>query len=233
MNNKIIHFESQGKQRINQNKCYDIYSYFQNTDFDLICLSDGVSNRRYTDKGAKAVHENINELLKALHDVSSISANTLKYRVACCINETIYQLTKSLNQAHEEFASTLMCVIIPKGDLNNSYYCVHIGDGAFFEVKNDMVDILSFPENGINKNFTYVTTSNDIYTHVRVKKLPQSTNSTIIAATDGVTEQIFSDNGRFLKSEVKEVLKDKNWNKFIKMISQNNDDDIGFFAIDL
>lgn len=71
------------------------------------------------------------------------------------------------------------------------YTTVHIGDGLIAKLTDDKTEIISYPENGINKKHTYFVNSRFVLKHCRMKKGLIFPNQMFFLATDGSVEKCY------------------------------------------
>ena len=219
---KNISFAYKGAER---EKLKDVYYQMKNDKVGMIGLCDGVSTQKYSDVGAYEVQKAIWIMLEKMVDFSNITKYELKFRIGCVINETLYRLSKQYECEEECFASTLMLVIFAME--NDFYWTVHIGDGVIGIVDdNSKVKILSSPENGVTKQYTYTTTSGNLMKRIRIEEHYEK--GFVFMMTDGISNEL-ERNKKYI-----EYLKTKNWKRFEnELLSDNISDDIGFNGMDI
>ncbi|MBQ4069343.1 MAG: protein phosphatase 2C domain-containing protein [Lachnospiraceae bacterium] len=207
----------------NRDKCKDVYFYKKSKYVRVIGLCDGVSTQKFSDIGAYEVQKSISDMLDEIEDFSEINEIDLKFKIGCVINETIFELSKKYDCEEESFASTLMLAILPEG--KDFYWTVHIGDGVIGLVDNNYeVRILSNPENGITRQYTYTTVSGNFMKRLRVKRHDE--RGFIFLMTDGISNEI-EDNQSYL-----DYVKGMDWKGLENdLLSKNISDDIGFNGI--
>ena len=83
----------------------------------------------------------------------NIRAGLLKF---CAENEC------SIESVH----STLLGVVADEP--SNRFIAIHLGDGEITYVRNGKTSVLSFPENGVNKQYTYLTSLSNPKKHLRI-----------------------------------------------------------------
>lgn len=94
-----------------------------------------------------------------------------------------------------EMKCTLVMMIIDTKYQNATI--IHIGDGIVAKISNGNNRILSYPENGATKNYTYVVNSPNVLNHLRIKSLKIASSDTFIVASDGLYENAYKSSALF------------------------------------
>lgn len=213
-------FKHKGAKR---KKCQDVYSVESINGGMILLLSDGVSSKRYSDTGARFLHKNLIEQFEK-KDINHISKEEIKEIIISTIMITIFQLSRKLNCSWMEFSSTLLMILIP--DEIQGFYSAHIGDGMIGVVREDKsVIMLSVPENGITRQYTYTTTASNLEKHLRIAQ--HDYKGDVFMMTDGMANEILDNLGRHMR-----MLQERSWRELeYVMIEENIEDDIGFCEV--
>lgn len=152
-------------------------------------LADGQSGKRHCTDGAAAVLNAIAAYFEA-ETVNVLVEHTyldeLQYHLVRIIRQTLHSLSQTWQCDLTEFASTLVIVVIDPESRN--YLCIHLGDGVVLGVREDRTPfILSHPENGITRQYTWLTTSPNCMHHLRVTRGSIGPIARLILLTDGAT----------------------------------------------
>ncbi len=223
MDYRVILFTHKGVER---EKCQDICQYKNLSNATIISLADGVSSKKKSAMGASIVQENIGWMLENEKSINMLDEENLKIKIARTIYETISTLAQWNECEESAFASTLMMAIFPENE--EFYWIVHIGDGIVGIVGEGEVNVLSAPQNGITKQYTYTTTSGNLLKRIRIKKCNR--RGIVFMMTDGITNEIFK-NEESRKRYV-ELIKNMDWLTMERqLIESGTEDDIGFCCI--
>lgn len=224
MNHNIILFTHKGKER---EICKDVCQYKDMHNAAVISLADGVSTQKQAVLGASRVQNDIAGMIADEVDLKKLNEEEIQCRVANVICKTLESLANSKKSEKTDFASTLLMLVFP--DNADFYWTIHIGDGVIGVVDyEENIQVLSAPQNGITKQYTYTTVSNNLLKRIRVKKCNQKGD--IFLMTDGIVNEIFkSDETR---KEYINIIKKTNWRELEKKLLVNGaKDDIGFCCI--
>lgn len=110
----------------------------------------------------------------------------VQYELIRVIRNTLCGLCAEHHADLSEFSSTIIAVAI---DANTGdYLVIHLGDGAVVGVNGENSSILlSAPENGITGQYTWLTTSADAMSHLRICTGSVKNIKRIVLLTDGAT----------------------------------------------
>ena len=72
---------------------------------------------------------------------------------------------------------------------SKQYVTVHVGDGLVARQTHKGIEIISYPENGITKQFTYFVNAKNVFDHLYVEKNDYIENDVFFIGSDGVFEQ--------------------------------------------
>lgn len=108
-------------------------------------------------------------------------------QMLCFVRQSLNRLSARLSADPQEFMCTLMLLAVDTD--SKRYTAVHIGDGLFAKTENDNTQIISYPENGVTKQYTYMINSLHFKEHLRIKTGKYvSYNTEFFVATDGAFE---------------------------------------------
>lgn len=225
MNHNTILFTHKG---VEQENCKDVCQFKDLENATIISLADGVSSKKRATLGASKVQTDIALMLANETELSNLSDEQIGYRIANTICKSIDCLAENKKCEKTDFASTLMMGIFP--EQADFYWTIHIGDGIIGIVdKNEDIKVLSAPQNGITKQYTYTTVSKDLFKKIRVKKYNE--RGSVFFMTDGITNEIFKEEKS--RKEYVEIIKKTDWSGLEKrLLDDGARDDIGFCCIE-
>lgn len=126
----------------------------------------------------------------------------------------------------------------------NEFIYGHIGDGGTFIGNNDeLVNVLSYPENGDMPNITYFANNSDVADHIFLQKATFSSNQTsILMTTDGCWYMFYDAIAKspapavsklmsWLQEDSEEQFKQDLMKVMKSTFSKHSDDDLGVIAI--
>lgn len=158
----------------------------QNSFYGL-SLADGAGSCKYSDIGAEVITKNILQYIKNNFNLLYTDGN-LKENLLNFIESTIHSLeNKTID--FKSLSSTLLFVAI-KG---NKFIIGHIGDGVIGMLdRNNILKVISKPDNGEFSNATYFTTSTNYPDRLRLLKGTLKNSKGFILMSDGSEESLYN-----------------------------------------
>lgn len=101
------------------------------------------------------------------------------------------------------------------------YTTIHIGDGLIAKKSADSVEIISYPENGVTRQYTYMVNASNVFNHLRITTGDYKINDDFLIASDGLYEKYYTTEA--YKKITQDVVNNKN--------CFDNIDDISYIII--
>ena len=167
--------------------CEDVILTAESDNFCFYGLADGQSRKKYCVEGAKASLTTAAAYLKEqeisrLHRVRYF--DEIQYGLIRAIRTELESKTDEYNTDIFEFGSTLIALAIDPD--NGKYVLIHLGDGRVSGIdRSGRFKNLSFPENGLCRNQTWLTTSLSAANHIRIYTGNINNYRRIIIMSDG------------------------------------------------
>lgn len=170
-------------------KCEDVSLILEHGGFRFWGLADGQEGKLFCREGGKAALGAVARYLEG-KGIAALAAHPhpdeLQYALIRRIRSTLEALALTHGAALQDFSSTLIALAIDP--VTKDYILIHLGDGFVVGTKKEpRAKILSFPENGITQNYTWLTTSPDAIGHLRVYRGSAKNYSRLLLLTDGAT----------------------------------------------
>lgn len=190
----------------------DAFAFDSNSTIACLCIADGASSRINSDLGARCVTKILCKNVLSLGDlIFGMSVNEIKRLVIDSVIENLHLLAKQQDVNYYSLSSTLM-LLVSNGI---EYIICHLGDGTIFAEKSNIINVLSFPQNGSQNNQAPLTTMNSAELYLRVKKGNCNNVNALWAMTDGAISELFPviyefhSNG-FTMPYIKDTIKGRN-----------------------
>lgn len=164
-NNHTIITRKGGGHLFNQ----DYARYEEKDEITVVALADGAGSYLYAREGAECVVNHITKYMyKNVQTLMLESEDNIAYNISCEIAHALNCYCKTHDNVKKEMlGSTLLLVCKYK----EKYIAIHLGDGLIGAVTADKeIKVLSYPQNGITRQYTYLTTSSDLLKYLRVYK---------------------------------------------------------------
>ncbi|MBS6627804.1 MAG: protein phosphatase 2C domain-containing protein [Clostridiales bacterium] len=190
------------------NENEDAYRILVNGDYVYCMVSDGAGSSAYAKEAAWCTIEVTADFCYGQ------GADFFGDHYNCAAKRLIFDVQQALfEKANEQNTdlSQMMCtlVLLAINTKTKQYVTVHVGDGLIAATQQQQTQILSYPENGPTKQYTYMVNSPNVMKHLRIKSDTFESNTEFFVCTDGVTENCYSTNQ--YKKRVKMI---KNCNLF-------------------
>lgn len=180
-------FSERGKYHEEQGKeNEDAINVVTNGDYMFVILSDGAGSSKFAKEAAeitvKASSDFCFENSKQLFNETEITAKKLIFD----IQTDLEQKAKEIGTELSKMVSTLGILGIDKN--TNKHITIHVGDGLIALNKSNEWNIVSYPENGPTKQYTYFVNSPLVFKHLRINKGEHSVDDEFFVSTDGYFE---------------------------------------------
>lgn len=167
--------------------CQDTVLCKEESDILYYGIADGQSGKLYCNIGGEEVLKSIYQYIKkkAIEEIIRYEyKDEIQYEILRIIRDRIDELSKEYSADIGEFSSTIIVLAInPK---TGNYMILHIGDGGIMAERTDQsIELISRPENGITKQYTWLTTNSELLAHIRIEFGNVGSFSRIIMFSDG------------------------------------------------
>lgn len=188
--------------------CQDTVLCKEEADTLFYGIADGQSGKVYCNIGGEEVLKSIYQYIKkkAIEEIIQYEyKDEIQYEILKIIRDRIAELSKEYSADIGEFSSTIIVLAInPK---TGNYMILHIGDGGIMAERTDQsIELISKPENGITKQYTWLTTNSELLAHIRIEFGNVGSFSRIIMFSDGADVIC---NGNNIPGKIKHFLDEK------------------------
>lgn len=185
--------------------CQDRTKYLLKNGTHVLSLSDGAGSKKYSQIGADIVTDaacnyfsiNFNKAYSVLNSTSQDEdkINQLKSDFLNYINE---QINDYLFQNKSISSNDLLCTLEFVAIHSNKYIAGHCGDGVIGKLidnkENELLEVLSKPQNGGATNLTYFINENNSINHLRLYSGSMNNVEGFILMSDGPEEVLYNEN---------------------------------------
>lgn len=183
--------------------CQDRFAFLQANGVSSISLADGAGSVKYAEKGAEITTKQVNITMARDFDVLwAMEADKARQKIIHAIRTNIGIQAKKNEAALKDYASTLLFVSVK----NDKFIAGHIGDGVLGFHKNNILHVLSLPENGEFVNETYFVTSKSYKQRFRLFKGDLKDIDGFVLMSDGTCESLFDKKNGIIAPIVKTLL---------------------------
>lgn len=194
----------------------DAINVVTNGDYLFVILSDGAGSSKFAKEAAQTTVKTVSDFCYNnsvdFFISTEITAKKLMFDVQADLDKRAIEIGTILS----EMMSTLVLLAVKKSTMK--YITIHIGDGLI-ALRNDEWKIISYPENGPTKQYTYFTNSPLVFRHLRITAGKYNIQDKFFVSTDGYFE-----NCSFTEQYISEI----NCNK----LANSKDDDVTYCKIE-
>lgn len=155
-------------------------------------ISDGAGSSNYAKEAAWCTVNSAGDFCyKTGSEFFKDEKETARYLIFE-VQQALFERANELNTDLSQMMCTL--VLLAVNTKTMQYVTVHIGDGLIANTTKDKTKIISYPENGATKQYTYMVNSPNVMKHLRIKSDTFESDAKFFVCTDGVTENCYSTN---------------------------------------
>lgn len=167
--------------------CGDVL-FLKTTDRLLICgIADGKSDVRYGAIGGQISLETVAQYLENMGPDNIMNhpfPDEIPYIIAVALRKRLLDLASGMHADFNDFASTLQILVMDM--LYNTYALIHLGDGCVIATKSDgNISLMSAPDNGLTAYQTWLTTSPNAISHIRITTGSLEQKKRLLLMSDG------------------------------------------------
>lgn len=184
-------------------------------NYSILAMADGMQTGEIARRGVKKITDDVVKCVaNNIEEYLNMPEEWIKHQIACCMMFSMQELKRIYNVDRETFASTFMLVCMCR----KKKLVVHIGDGVIGGVRSAGLALVSEPENGIGKEFTFMTTASSMSNRLRVSLVDSKDMHTIFMVTDGCSSQIYERGVKRFKEWFVEKMSMGEYNEIIDII---------------
>lgn len=170
----------------------DAYKILVNGDYVYCIVSDGAGSSSFAKEAAWCTVDVVGDFCykngKEFFKDEKENARYLVFEV----QQALFERAKELKTELSEMMCTL--VLLAVNTKTKQYVTVHVGDGLIASTEGKNTKILSYPENGVTKQYTYMVNSPNVMKHLRIKSSNCKSKTKFFICTDGAVEDCYSTN---------------------------------------
>ena len=178
--------------------CQDYVYYHEKDSVQSITLADGSGETDYARIGAEHTCKVLGMLLtKHFNELCDIDKGLVQFNVITNIQTELYNLCEKYGVKISDLHSTFQGLAIDND--TDRFLAIHLGDGKIDVKSEGKIHTMSYPENGVNKSYTFLTSAHKVGGHIRVFRGELKDITEFILMSDGWNEKMKGDNQFFPK----------------------------------
>lgn len=167
----------------------DAYKILVNGEYVYCIVADGAGSSDYAKEAAWCTVNSVGDFCyKTGSEFFKDEKETARYLIFE-VQQALFERAKELNTDLSQMMCTL--VLLAVNTKTKKYVTVHVGDGLIAKTIKDKTEILSYPENGLTKHFTYTVNSSSVMKHLRVHVGDFDKSSVFLVCSDGAVDGCF------------------------------------------
>lgn len=170
----------------------DAYKILVNGDYVYCIVSDGAGSSNFAKEAAWCTVNTTGDFCYKSGQNFFIDAKDNAKNLIFDVQQALFERAKELNTDLSQMMCTL--VLLAVNTKTKQYVTVHIGDGLIAKTTKNKTKIVSYPENGVTKQYTYMVNSPNVMKHLRVKSSDYDSETEFFVCTDGTVENCYSTN---------------------------------------
>lgn len=199
---RFIHYATRGRSHIKNNiPCQDKTYVLQKHNASVIALADGAGSARLSHFGAKDSVLFVSKHIAKYFDEYA-SNNKTKEQLLAKIQKELMLKAMKYKCSLKDLACTLLCIAIKE----DRFILFHIGDGVIGCLKNNVLEVLSAPDNGEFANTTNFVTSKNALESIRYISGSVNKISGFVLMSDGTQASLYSKKYGTLAPVIKDII---------------------------
>lgn len=186
----VMKYSKEGQRNQKQGLlCQDYVYYREKEAVQSITLADGSGETDYARIGAEHTCKVLGMLLTEHFDeLYDMEKSLVQFNVATNTQTELYNLCEKYRVKISDLHSTLLGLSIDND--TDRFIAIHLGDGKIDVKSEEKIRTLSYPENGVNKSYTFLTSAHKVGSHIRVFRGELKDITEFILMSDGWNEKI-------------------------------------------
>lgn len=223
-----------GHHRHNTDSSCEDVLFVKATDRLLICgIADGKSDAQYGAIGGQISLETVAQYLENTGPDNIMNhpfPDEIPYIIAVALRKRLLDLASSMHADFNDFASTLQLLVMDM--LYNTYTLIHLGDGCVIGTGPDgNVSLMSAPDNGLTAYQTWLTTSPNAISHIRITTGSLEQKKRLLLISDGA---VCFCKGRNILHHARSLINTGSAEELFQHLTNSNpEDDASCIVIDL
>lgn len=185
--------------------CQDAVYFDKKENIEVIALADGSGQSIWTGRGVGLMLKKVGQhVLNHFSKWYEEEDEVIRYQLTTMIRKILFRFCDQKGILFEEVQSTLVLAALDRTDGRAMFF--HLGDGIIAGMKNGKRTILSYPENGLLQEQTYLTACVPFGKHLRILRGNIDKYDELLLLSDGWKRIQRSEEGlcayeRFIKGE--------------------------------
>lgn len=136
-------------------------------------------------------------LTGCFNELYVMDKSLVRFNVITNVQTELYNLCEKYGVKISDLHSTLLGLAIDND--TDRFIAIHLGDGKIDVKSEGKIRTMSYPENGVNKSYTFLTSAHKVGSHIRVFRGGLKDITEFVLMSDGWNEKMKGRNQVFSK----------------------------------
>lgn len=168
----------------------DSINIVSNSNYIFVILADGCGSSDFGKISAQLTVDFVSQYSNKYSEELFLSNKKTVEDMIINLQQTLEEKAKQLGTTIKEMECTLVMLCVDL--IKKIYLTIHIGDGLVAKKGNQEWEIVSYPENGTLRRYTYFVNEPSVFNHLRVNCGSYDKETYFLVASDGLFENCFN-----------------------------------------
>lgn len=214
----VVKYSKEGKRNQEQGLlCQDSVYYYKNEAVQSITLADGSGETDYARIGSEHTCKVLGLLLTGcFNELYVMDKSLVRFNVITNVQTELYNLCEKYGVKISDLHSTFLGLAIDND--TDRFIAIHLGDGQINIKSEGKIRTMSYPENGVNKSYTFLTSAHKVGSHIRVFRGELKDITEFVLMSDGWNEKMKGEN-QFFSKDIISLAEERQYTDDVSLIA--------------
>lgn len=214
----VVKYSKEGKRNQEQGLlCQDSVYYYKNEAVQSITLADGSGETDYARIGSEHTCKVLGMLLTGcFNELYVMDKSLVRFNVITNVQTELYNLCEKYGVKISDLHSTFLGLAIDND--TDRFIAIHLGDGQINIKSEGKIRTMSYPENGVNKSYTFLTSAHKVGSHIRVFRGELKDITEFVLMSDGWNEKMKGEN-QFFSKDIISLAEERQYTDDVSLIA--------------
>lgn len=214
----VVKYSKEGKRNQEQGLlCQDSVYYYKNEAVQSITLADGSGETDYARIGSEHTCKVLGMLLtECFNELYVMDKSLVRFNVITNVQTELYNLCEKYGVKISDLHSTFLGLAIDND--TDRFVAIHLGDGQINIKSEGKIRTMSYPENGVNKSYTFLTSDHKVGSHIRVFRGELKDITEFVLMSDGWNEKMKGEN-QFFSKDIISLAEERQYTDDVSLIA--------------
>ena len=214
----VVKYSKEGKRNQEQGLlCQDSVYYYKNEAVQSITLADGSGETDYARIGSEHTCKVLGMLLTGcFNELYVMDKSLVRFNVITNVQTELYNLCEKYGVKISDLHSTFLGLAIDND--TDRFIAIHLGDGQINIKSEGKIRTMSYPENGVNKSYTFLTSAHKVGSHIRVFRGELKDITEFVLMSDGWNEKMKGEK-HFIAKDIISLAEERQYTDDVSLIA--------------